>query len=367
MTRLKVNLERRSYDILTGRNVIRNCFRELKKLNLERHHPLVITNRLIQNLYGGFLSQYLKGCPEALFLNVPDSETSKSWRVLSEVLGKVVKFSRGKDVVLVALGGGVVGDLTGFLAAIYKRGVPYIQIPTTLLAQVDSSIGGKVAVDLKWGKNLIGAFYQPKLVIAELEFLKTLPAKEIRNGLSEIVKYALIKGEVLFSVLEKGAADILSWDFRNWLSIINICQEVKISFVEKDEYDSKDIRIILNLGHTVGHALEASLNYKSISHGEGVAFGILAESIISQKIGFLAKADLARILNLIQKLKCLPFLRKKVGVSDIMPHLFYDKKMKSGQLRFVVPETIGKIKVVTKIDSRLIKSAIKQALYYVQN
>jgi len=362
MAKIKVNLGLRSYDIIIGRNIISTLPGRLEKLRLFKSRPVVVTNDKVYKIYGEFLKKQLINCPQPLFLMVPDSEKAKSWPVLSNVLKTIVESNRGKNIFLIALGGGVVGDLTGFLAAIYKRGIPYIQLPTTLLAQVDSSIGGKVAVDLSWGKNLIGAFYQPKIVISELRFLDTLPDKEIRCGLSEVVKCGIIDGK-LFDFLETNRRSIASSG--RMLEIVKRCARLKADIVAKDEFDSKDVRIVLNLGHTIGHAMESALKYTAITHGEGVAVGLIAESIIAHKMGFLSRSSLQRITDLIINLKCLPGIPKKISITDIMQHLPYDKKVKFDQLRFVLPVGIGKVRIVAGLDNRVIKSSIKGALEYL--
>ena len=364
MAKIKVNLGLRSYDIIIGENVISTLPGRLEKLQLLKYQPVVVTNDKVYKIYGEFLKEKLINCPKPLFFKVPDSEKAKSWQVLSNVLKTIIEFNKDKNIFLVALGGGVVGDLTGFLAAIYKRGIPYIQLPTTLLAQVDSSIGGKVAVDLSWGKNLIGAFYQPKIVISELIFLNTLPDKEIRCGLSEAIKCGIIDGG-LFDFLETNRKTISNSSSGELLEIIKRCARLKADIVAKDEFDSKDIRIVLNLGHTIGHAMESALKYTVITHGEGVAVGLIAESIIAHKIGLLSRSSLQRITDLIVNLRCLPAVTKKISISDIIAHLPYDKKVKFGQSRFVLPVDIGKVKIVSGLDKRVIKSSIKGALEYL--
>ncbi|MDP8234485.1 MAG: 3-dehydroquinate synthase [Candidatus Saelkia tenebricola] len=364
MAKINVNLGLCSYDIIIGENVISSLSNRLEKLHLSKYQPVVVTNEVIYKLYGNFLKKQFKSHSQLSFIKVPDSEKAKSWQVLFNVLKTIVSFDKGKNIFLVALGGGVVGDLTGFVAAIYKRGIPYIQLPTTLLAQVDSGIGGKVAVDLSWGKNLIGAFYQPKIVISEIGFLNTLPTREIRNGFSEIIKCGIIDGE-LFSLLEANRSSILDVSSPKMLKIIKKCAQLKAAIVEKDEFDSKDIRIALNLGHTIGHAMESAFKYAMITHGEGIALGLIAESIISNKIGILSRKNLDRIISLIVDLKCLPIVRKTIKIADIVSYLPYDKKNKFGQSRLVVPSKIGGVKIVTGLDEKIIESSIKDALEYL--
>ncbi len=364
MTRIKAVFKTHAYDILVGSGTISLLMHELKRLDLYKKKPVVITNNSVYNLYCESFKKYLKLPQKAVFLKVSDSESSKSWNVVSELLERVVNADKGKNIFIIALGGGVIGDLAGFLAAIYKRGVPLIHIPTTLLAQVDSSIGGKVAIDLACGKNLVGAFYQPDLVISDIDFLKSLPLKEIKNGLSEIIKYGIIDAKGLFSVLEENKDDILKWTQREWLKIIKRCIEIKVGIVEKDEYDRKDIRIVLNLGHTIGHAIETACNYEAITHGEGLAIGLLVESFISNKIGLIGKRDFKKIKDLIFDLDCFVHIKKKVSVSCVMRCLAYDKKAKLGKIRFVLPSSIGTVKIISGIENKIIRSSLKKVLEF---
>lgn len=359
MKELEVNLGDRSYRVIIGNGIFSRLKDELARVKLSIFQPVVITNPRIFKLYAGYFKKAFPKESKLLFLKVPASERSKSWRVLSRMLESIVEYGKERSIYLVAFGGGVVGDLTGFLAAIYKRGIPYIQLPTTLLSQVDSSIGGKVAIDLKFGKNLIGAFYQPRLVLSELQFLRTLPRSQIRSGLSEIIKYGVIKNRKIFLFLEKNILRVYDWNPEDWLELIAECAKVKISVVEKDEFDKRDIRIILNFGHSIGHALESAYNYTSISHGEAVAFGMLSESLISNQIGLLDKVELERIKNLLLNSECLPDISSRAKISEILNHLPYDKKSKFGRMRFVLPREVGKVEIVEGLEPQLIRDCLK--------
>ncbi|MDP8253071.1 MAG: 3-dehydroquinate synthase [Candidatus Kaelpia aquatica] len=365
MERINLDLQGRSYDILISEGALSSLKDEIVRLNLEKHLAVVVSNRNIYSLYKGYLEPYLEVFKESLFLEVADSEKSKSWQVLFDLLRSTVEFSKAESVLFIAFGGGVVGDLVGFLAAIYKRGVPFIQIPTTLLAQVDSSIGGKVAIDLKWGKNLLGAFYQPKLVVSDLNFLKSLPLKEFSNGLSEIIKYGILGDVELFELLESSNEDPSSFSLGLWGEIVLRCSRIKTSFVERDEYDSEDIRIALNLGHTIAHAIETVSEYKRVSHGEAVSFGLVVESLIANKLGVLKENDLKRIINLILKFKTLPKMNRKMEQEKILSSILYDKKAKFGTLRFVLPSSIGLVAVSSLVDKALITSALSEGLSYL--
>ena len=253
----------------------------------------------------------------------------------------------------------MIGDLTGFVASAYRRGVPYIQVPTTLLAQVDSAIGGKVAIDIKEAKNIVGDFYQPKMVVCDLQLLGTLPEKELRNGLVEIVKYAVIKDRGLFLFLKKNLKKVLKLDNKVLERIIFKSCSIKARIVEKDEFDTKDLRAILNFGHTVGHAIEAASRYSgSITHGRAVAAGMIVASIIALDLSMLKRKDYEKICSLIREV--IPKTKiKGPQTKDILNALSYDKKFIYGVNRFILPKRIGLVKVVDKIPEDLIKESIE--------
>ncbi|MCM8790012.1 MAG: 3-dehydroquinate synthase [Candidatus Omnitrophica bacterium] len=258
MKTIRVNLGKRSYDIIVGYRIIKSLSNFLTSLNIGKD-AYIITNPLIKKIYGKLLEQSLvRGGFSVRFKPIPDTEKSKSIETATSVLKNIAAYNRQKRVFIIAFGGGVIGDLAGFVASVYKRGVPYIQIPTTLLAQVDSSIGGKTAVDLIEAKNVIGAIYQPRLVLSEIEFLKTLDIRQIRNGLAEVIKYSLIKDKKMFEYLERNYKYILRKRPSSLEYIILRSSAIKAKIVEQDEREEKGIRTFLNFGHTVGHAIEAA-------------------------------------------------------------------------------------------------------------
>ncbi|RLC33488.1 MAG: 3-dehydroquinate synthase, partial [Candidatus Nealsonbacteria bacterium] len=256
---------------------------------------------------------------------------------------------------IACLGGGTIGDLGGFAASIYKRGIPYIQIPTTLLAQIDSSIGGKTAIDLNIAKNILGSFYQPKAVFIDPIFLKTLPLPEIKQGLAEIIKYGVIKNKDFFFFLKKNYKKILKLDKACILKIINICAGMKAQIVSQDEKEKKGLRTILNFGHTLAHALESSLRYKKLSHGEAVSLGMLYAAQLSYHLGKCNKKCLEEILQMI-KLFGLPY-RISFDPLSLYKSLCYDKKFISGKIRMVLVKEIGRVKVVENINPNSVKKA----------
>jgi 3-dehydroquinate synthase len=359
MRDLKVRLGSRSYSIIIDNGALRKTGAYLSRLGVGRN-GIIITNPKIKRLYGKVLKRSLtKEGIESHILIVPDSESSKSYKVLTGLLSKIAKRDKGRRPFIIAFGGGVIGDLAGFVAAVYRRGVPLIQIPTTLVAQVDSSIGGKVAIDLPIAKNLVGAFYQPKIVISDPSLLKTLPKREIKCGLSEIIKYSIINDRRFFDYLSINISSLKRLRKKNLDYVIRKCSSIKSKVVSADEKDTKGVRAILNYGHTIGHAIEAASGYRgSYNHGEAVAVGMIAAAGISNKIGMLPEKELKGIKDIINKAD-LPVKVKKLKGEKIFEALCHDKKFIHGINRFVLPARIGKVKIVENIPDVLILAAIR--------
>ena len=358
MHKIRVHLKNRSYDIVIGSGIIQKTGRLLKGLGLGPD-AVVVTNRRIFGLYGRKLASTLKRSGLSVaFEIVPDSEKAKSSKIATSVLSRIAAHDRYKRIFLAALGGGVVGDLTGFVASIYKRGVPYIQIPTTLLAQVDSSIGGKTAIDLPSAKNLAGAFYQPRIVISDTSLLKSLPKRRLKSAMAEVIKYGVIKDKPLFKYIEDNYAKILKGDERALEHLISRSSAIKAGVVEKDEFDDRGLRAILNYGHTAGHAIEAASLYSGkYDHGESVAIGMAIAADIALKLKMLTKKDAQRITSLIKKCG-LPVRAKGLNPLKIYNALAHDKKFIRRKNRFVLPAGIGKVKLVEGVPERVIKRAI---------
>lgn len=356
MSNIRVNLKERSYNIVINKNAISKLGISLRKLNLG-NAALIITNKVIKNKAGLLLEKELQkiNLPYKFFI-IPDSEKSKSFKESIKLLNLLAQYGQDKKIFLIALGGGVVGDLTGFCASIYKRGVPYIQIPTTLLAQVDSAIGGKTAIDLDFAKNLVGSFYQPKLVLSDINFLKTLPLKEIKAGLSEIIKYAIIKNEVLFKNLEKKRNKIVKLNDKYLKHIISSSSRIKATIVACDEKETKGERLILNFGHTIGHAIEAAYGYK-YSHGEAVALGMIYETRLGYLLGITPKETKERIEKLITDYEIAPKIHK-LDIEKITRALKFDKKFIGKINRFILPKEIGEVAIYCNIPENLIKKSL---------
>ncbi len=361
MNSIKVNLGNRSYRIVVGYDILPSIGAYITKLNIGRD-AYVITNLAIKKKYASPLASALNTCGFHLrFRIIPDSEKSKSVAVFSSIISDIAKFDKKKRTFVIAFGGGVVGDLSGFVASIYKRGIPYIQVPTTLLAQVDSAIGGKTGIDLEEGKNLVGAFYQPRLVFSDVRFLKTLDQRQIRSGLAEVIKYGIIKDKTLFVYLEKNYRDVLRLKPSALEYIVNRCAGIKAEIVEKDEREEKGIRTILNFGHTIGHAIEAAAGYKSYTHGEAVALGMLAASDISCSLGLLDYSLAKRIEKLVKSIG-LPLKIKRLSLQGIVNAHYRDKKFIGSRNRFVLSSSIGRTNLVENVPLEVIKQALLKRL-----
>lgn len=342
---------------MVGSGILAKAGQYIRSLSLGTD-AVVITNAYIKKLYGKRLAQSLEksGLSVQIF-EVADTEKSKSLSVASALLAKIAKYDTGKKIFVVAFGGGVVGDLAGYVAAIYKRGVSYVQVPTTFLAQIDSAIGGKVAVDLPSGKNLVGAFHQPKLVLSDVFLLKTLSKRQIRNGLAEAVKYGIIRDAALFFYIARCYKRLLKADTSALNRLVVSCSKIKADVVSRDEKETKGIRTILNFGHTVGHAIESASRYEDYQHGEAISLGMRVAADISVCLKMLNVKDAKRIDQLLSLIG-LPQRIKNVSLSGILERMRRDKKNKSGKNRFVLAQKIGSVKVVQGIPEEIIRQAI---------
>lgn len=357
MYKLRVNLGKRSYKIVIGSGIFYQFGAYLKKLDIGTD-AFIITNVFLKNKYGAKVSKVLSANGfNYRFKLVADSEKAKSMETAGRVIKELARFDRKKKVFIIAFGGGVVGDLAGFVASVYKRGISYVQLPTTLLAQVDSAIGGKTAVDLDLGKNLVGAFYQPRLVFSEVNFLKSLDIMQVRCGMAEVIKYAVIKDQKLFSFLENKYQEIMRRNPAALEVIINACSRIKAEIVAQDEKETSGLRSILNFGHTIGHAIEAAGGYKGYNHGQAVSLGMIAAVGLSKRLGLIDLELAVRIRNLI-KLYGLPLKIKGVAVAKIIRAHYHDKKFSGKGNKFVLIGGIGKPRIVRNLKLDLIKEAI---------
>jgi 3-dehydroquinate synthase len=361
MHNVTVNLGKRSYKIVIGRGIFDQLGTYLKKLDIGTD-AFIISNAFLKNKYGVKLVQVLSDSGfNCHFKLVADSEKAKSMETASRVIKALAKFDQKKKVFIIAFGGGVVGDLAGFVASVYRRGISYLQIPTTLLAQVDSAIGGKTAVDLDSGKNLVGAFYQPRLVFSEINFLKSLNTLQLRSGLAEVIKYAVICDRKLFGLLENKYQKVLQRDPATLEIIVNACSRIKAGIVAQDEKETLGLRSILNFGHTIGHAIEAAGGYRGYNHGQAVSLGMLVAVDLSKRLGLIDTDSVSRIRNLI-KLYGLPVRIKGLPAARIIRLHYHDKKFSGKENKFVLIGGIGKPRIVRRIKLDLIQAAIASQL-----
>ena len=344
METININLGERSYPIYIGRNNL-DMVGELMKQKGLNGKAACITNPTVGKLYGNRVIDSLgKAGFEVFRIDIPDGEEYKSLEWLSYIYDKLTEYKMERQSPIVALGGGVVGDIAGFAAATYLRGVPYIQVPTTLLSQVDSSVGGKTGVNHPKGKNLIGAFYQPKMALLDVDVLKTLGERDIKAGLAEVIKYRIIRDTGFFSFLEENYADVLKLG-DGLLYVVKVSCGIKARVVEEDEKEA-GIRSILNFGHTFGHAVETVTDYKELRHGEAVAIGMAAAARMSFKLGLCSKDVCERIEGLLAKV-ALPIklsdIDYQISAHDLFKVVELDKKAAGGNIKFVMVEDIGKV------------------------
>lgn len=359
MKKISVALKERSYPIVVGSGALSMLGRMAKNARIGSD-AIVISNPVVRGLYGSRLKRVLASSSiNAIFLDVADTEKSKSQKTAFELIAKIAKFDVGRKVFIVALGGGVVGDVAGFVAAIYKRGVAFVQVPTTFLAQIDSAIGGKTAIDLPAGKNLVGAFYQPRFVLSDIAVLGSLSDRQLRNGLAEAIKYGAICDRSLLRFIEKNLFRILSRDAQALEYVVARCSAIKARIVAKDEREVLGVRTILNFGHTLGHGIETACRYGRYQHGEAVALGMRMASYLSVQRGLLSKSDHQQLERLLTAAG-LPSVIKGVSARAIMDAAAHDKKNISKKNRFVLLQGLGRATVREGIPCALIERAIRQ-------
>ncbi|WP_035058133.1 3-dehydroquinate synthase [Andreprevotia chitinilytica] len=338
MRTVKLDLDHAPYDILIARDLLGQI--ELITRRLPQKRVAIVTNETIAPLYLGPLQHGLEQAGVQVHCIVlPDGEKFKTWETLNLIFDGLLEARCERKTTLIALGGGVIGDMTGFAAAVYQRGVPFIQIPTTLLAQVDSSVGGKTAINHPLGKNMIGSFYQPQLVLADLSTLDTLPPREFSAGLAEVIKYGLIDDLAFFEWLESNIDALMARDTEALAYAVEHSCQNKARIVAADEKEHGQ-RALLNLGHTFGHAVEAGLGFGAWLHGEAVAAGMVLAALASRELGNVSDADVARIKNLLQKAG-LPVTAPVLGVERYLDLMAQDKKVDAGKIKFILMKKLG--------------------------
>ena len=357
MKTINIQLDERSYPIYIWQDLISDY--ELISQHLPHKKIAVITNDLIADIYLKPLLDSLSPHKDVISIILPDGEKYKNMDSLNTIYSELLKSKADRNITLIALGGGVIGDITGFAAATYMRGVNFVQIPTTLLSQVDSSVGGKTGINHALGKNMIGSFYQPKCVITDVNVLNTLPSRELSAGLAEVIKYGLIRDVRFFEWLEDNIQLLVEMN-QDYLieAILRSCQN-KADVVEADEFES-GIRAILNLGHTFGHAIEVAQGYGNWLHGEAVGAGMVMAAELSQSMGWLSEKDVERIIILIKNAG-LPTVPPRISVEKYLELMMLDKKTKDGQINLVLQKSMGEAVLTNAYDSSKLRQILEQS------
>ena len=360
MQRLNIDLGERSYDIILGSEVLTKLGEYLSKV-LQPSRIVLVTHPLLFQLYGDKILPGFKDQGWALdVIEVPEGETSKTLKQAEIIYDRLLDLKCDRKSALIAFGGGVIGDLVGFVAATFQRGIPFVQVPTTLLSQVDSSVGGKTAVNHPKGKNIIGAFYQPRLVAADLDTLQSLPAEEFRAGLAEVIKYGVIYDATLFDYLEQNTEKIMRLEKECLMHIIKTSCSLKAKVVEKDERESQ-YRRILNFGHTLGHAIEALTGYSKFIHGEAVAIGMVYAAKLSHQLGKCPQEIPERIMALVKKCG-LPVDLPDLDPQLMIESLYHDKKTINNKIKFILVKGIGKIEIINDISEGDIRKLLQKTI-----
>ena len=359
MQTLNVDLGDRSYPIHIGAGLLDRA--ELILPHLAQKRVAIVTNTTVGPLYLDRLTASLEAAGvQVLPIVLPDGEVYKNWETLNSIFDALLSSRAERKTTLIALGGGVIGDLTGFAAASYQRGVPFIQVPTTLLAQVDSSVGGKTGINHPLGKNMIGAFYQPRLVLADTATLDTLPDRELSAGLAEVIKYGLIRDLPFFTWLETNMEKLMARDGEAMTYAIQRSCQNKAEVVAADERESGQ-RALLNLGHTFGHAIEAGMGYGNWLHGEGVAAGTMLAADLSRRMGLIGQADVDRMAALFTRAK-LPVQAPDLGYDAYLSYMGVDKKVEAGRIRFVLFKAIGAAFVTANYPAEALRATLTEAV-----
>ncbi|KFZ36216.1 3-dehydroquinate synthase [Shewanella mangrovi] len=356
-TQIQVELGERSYPILIGQDLLGQSASYLSQFSGRK--LLIVTNDVVAPLYLQQVTDYLSELGTVLSVVLPDGEKFKTLEQLNSIFTALLEHNCGRDVVIVALGGGVIGDMAGFAAASYQRGVQFVQIPTTLLSQVDSSVGGKTAVNHPLGKNMIGAFYQPQSVLIDTRCLNTLPAREFAAGMAEVIKYGIIWDVEFFAWLEQHVDELKSLDPQALAYAIKRCCEIKAEVVAEDETE-QGVRALLNLGHTFGHAIEAEMGYGNWLHGEAVAAGTVLAAETAKCMGLIEESIVCRIVALLKAFDLPISAPDSMNFDSFIQHMRRDKKVLSGKIRLVLPTSLGSAAVFGEVSDTLLEQVISR-------
>ena len=356
--KVHVELGARSYDILIGSDILRAAAAQSAQ-QLGLTHGVVITDDNVETPHAIAVAESLSDTGASVDLMVISAgETSKSADMAELLWQRLLEANADRKTVIIAVGGGVIGDLAGFVAATYTRGLRFVQVPTTLLAQVDSSVGGKVGINLPAAKNMVGAFWQPSGVLIDTRTLTSLPQREYQAGLGEVVKYGVIQDADFFAYLEQHVEQILARDDDTLRYIVARCCQLKADVVQQDEREESGRRAILNYGHTFGHALEAATRYRQLLHGEAVSIGMLCASRLAEALGLVEAEFTARQAKLLTAFS-LPIEVPAVDLKMVLDSMRQDKKVAHGKLRFVLPTRMGHVELREEIDEALIRAAVQ--------
>ncbi|MDP1930534.1 MAG: 3-dehydroquinate synthase [Gammaproteobacteria bacterium] len=355
MIKVDVDLGERTYPIFIGSGLLGQT--GLIRPHVHGHRALIITNEVVAPLYLEKLKAGM-GNVQCDHMVLPDGEHTKSLATLSSIYDKLLADRHERSTTLIALGGGVIGDLTGFAAATYQRGVNFVQVPTTLLAQVDSSVGGKTGVNHPLGKNMIGAFYQPQCVIADTDVLGSLPDKELKAGIAEVIKYGLIDNAAFFAWLEENMSGLIAGDRALLAEAVRVSCEEKARIVAADEKEG-GVRALLNLGHTFGHAIETAMGYGTWLHGEAVAAGMVMAADLSCRLGWLPPAAAQRAKTLLARAGLPVSPPSAMTADDFMRLMAFDKKVLGGKIRFILLRGLGQAVIESGIDADLLQQTLE--------
>ncbi len=351
-----VALGARSYDIEIGRNLLSDAASRIRS-RIDVSSAIVISDTNVSPLYAKSLSDSLAPHAIVQLLTVPPGEPSKSVEQAAQLWNQTLEGGADRSTVIIAVGGGVVGDLAGFVAATFARGVPFIQVPTSLLAQVDSSVGGKVGINLAGAKNIIGAFWQPKYVLIDVDVLSTLPEREFSAGMAEVIKYGVIADADFFGFLEQHLEQIRAKDPTIMSEVIARCCEIKAEVVEADECETSGRRATLNYGHTFGHALESIAGYGQYLHGEAIAIGMMCAARLAEKLGRIDSEFVDRQQRLLEAFQ-LPIAMPNCDRDEFLKIMNRDKKVQHGRLRLILPTRLGDVELVEDVDETAIRSVL---------
>jgi len=358
MTRIAVGVQPQPYEAIIENGLLTRCGPLLREIFSDRKQCFVVTVPVVRRKWGRQLATSLaRASWDANFVVMPEGERYKAMGTVEALAERLTRAGADRNAVVVAFGGGVVGDVAGFLASVYMRGVDVVQIPTTVVAQVDASVGGKTGVNLKTGKNLVGTFHQPRVVLIDPQVLSTLPEREFRSGLYEVLKCGVIGNPELFSRMESNRQKILAREPAELEYLIAESVKLKATVVSADERE-KGLRRVLNFGHTIGHALESQTAYRYFLHGEAVAWGMVAASVMAAAIRKIDRQTAQRICSTTVTMGALP--RVTVSAKRVMRALQRDKKTRNGVVHFVLPREIGKVEVVSHVPEAVVLEAIKQ-------